>query len=1602
MGNAQVPKCAEPRLLLSEYNDLAYQEGDMLASYKLFKVMKCCHDREGWVLVKLFIKRDGAPNLKEMRERILEVKDAFRSHWLHPNVVPYQGLEIGSQSAILLRPHFAHSLYDRMHMRPFLSECSKNWIAFQILCAVCQAHSVGVAHGDLKTENVFVSSWNHVMLSDFATFKPLVLPRDDTSEFSFFFESNLIRRRCYLAPERFDTPASSSSLGRSRRGDAAEPKADGEPARSEMEELAASDVFSLGCVLAELFLDGQTLMDLPALLKYRSAQLDLTAKIAGIKNRGVQEILGSMLSREPGQRKAASSYLRDWCVRVAPRSFRSCLFPLAVVLLHPVYQHPDMRVALLRHNFAGLLWSTVGPAKLGDLLGLPAGTDAAATWEAWRRHVERQARPLDAVSMHGIVHAAAVAASHRAEHLGGRPEADRPGPTDDDRPRGGPSPGPAHTGGFAPTLAQPWFREDVCETFTASLMDYWETGCHRCAGPGQGAGEAQAKALQEGLASGIYGSFLNALCGHGGEAPDAEPPGPGAVADPLLAQLGAAAGGDPSWRAGSGDDEVVEILCSIVCSALQHLGSPRMRLICLDMLTQMAPFAPQSAILEEIVPYCHTLMTDKVAQVRARAIESLPSVLARVDELPPSDTGLFLDYLFPQLPSAMSHMGTEMGTEPVVLLAVARNIGALAQHALRLAERIADAPPRLGSSSSGVGEQEPVERGTSEQFGSPLRLPAAALIEATSAAAEAEPYDVVCHRIREAVKHVVKALLEYGGVGQENTLQAVAIGKEVKIALLRSMCVLSETFGRDGTHNFLLPYLISFMNDPAWEVRAAFCEEAAALPKRVGQVSTEGIIWPCYEQALMDQEERVLQAALGGLSTLVAQRVLRRQSLTNVALKVASMLLHPSAVVRERTVDVLKALGEQLTPVDQCVFLMPTIRPFLQFELFGVESLDGALMPPLSRRTFKRALLRRDEELHKALLQRAPLPGVAPGEWAEGDAEALELMRPYLQMMLGSRSPQGQGASMGQDDGNGCALAPEVHTLDYPAVNPRCLPNRSLQAIAESDDIGCEWPFASVHSMRHPLSLFSMRAFLTKALCLPPRPRDMGSLNHLDGTPYSVYAEEDKRSPLGVALDLPDAEPEGLERSMKGSGSDWPRRGRSDDAMGALVTEIEASARLGASRVPASRPQGALLSTLYEYAHQGGMHVVKVDVTDDSRTLVTGGREGLVKVWNCARLERDVAVASSHSFLVPASSPGVRQRLRALRTVRNSKAVAVGSECGDVLVYRVDSRGSTDAPQVCRAVGERPSGSAVMCIEQFDTELESLIVLARQNGALEGWDLRRDSPSWSVKKVPPWLGVPSCVALGHDAHSMVVGTLGGGLLVYDLRFLAPWKCWRVASGSAMLAMRTASVGSSPSVFAAMESEANEVALFDVVQGSCSKVFLTEAVSERQRGAGFAGVPVLRPAEPHAGVPEPLFSGPAAARCSTSSVRTLWLPPRGPQSFLLAGGADRKVRHWSLDPEHHTSEAYVVTPPDPMSPREKGGCKTASYSASCVDNAVVVQEQTDFLPQRAEGPSRGTSPPPVGRGPNPNHRDAILDMCMVTLESHFLVTAGRDGLVKLWR
>ena len=140
-----------------------------------------------------------------------------------------------------------------------------------------------MAHGDIKSENILIASDLSVLLTDFSSsFKPTFLPLDDPSDFSFFFDTSA-RRTCYIAPERFYT--SGSKLAQEKLANASQEEGWGKRDGRVTEEM---DVFSAGCVLAEMWTDGRTVFNLSELYAYRNGSVGLEDVLDHIENNNVK------------------------------------------------------------------------------------------------------------------------------------------------------------------------------------------------------------------------------------------------------------------------------------------------------------------------------------------------------------------------------------------------------------------------------------------------------------------------------------------------------------------------------------------------------------------------------------------------------------------------------------------------------------------------------------------------------------------------------------------------------------------------------------------------------------------------------------------------------------------------------------------------------------------------------------------------------------------------------------------------------------------------------------------------------------------------------------------------------------------------------------------------------------------------------------------------------------------------------------------------------------------------------------------------------------------------------------------------------------------
>lgn len=286
-----------------------YEFLEVVNNSRFLKTMKA-YDRNSGMLVamKIFIKPvQGEVDLHTITERLTQEALLLAQH---PNVLAWHQIIETSSAGYLVRQLAKTSLYDRLSLRPFLAPIEKLWIVYQLLRVVeLLHHDLLVCHGDIKTENILLTSANWLVLTDFAqNTKPVYLPDDNPSEFVFYFDSSN-RRSCYVAPERFYSKVERASMLRNTLN---------------WKLSESADMFSVGCVIAELYLDGEATFSLSDLYKYKRGEG--SPNLLRIQEPQMRELVNDLLNLDADKRPTATEILTKQRGILFPTYFYDFLF----------------------------------------------------------------------------------------------------------------------------------------------------------------------------------------------------------------------------------------------------------------------------------------------------------------------------------------------------------------------------------------------------------------------------------------------------------------------------------------------------------------------------------------------------------------------------------------------------------------------------------------------------------------------------------------------------------------------------------------------------------------------------------------------------------------------------------------------------------------------------------------------------------------------------------------------------------------------------------------------------------------------------------------------------------------------------------------------------------------------------------------------------------------------------------------------------------------------------------------------------------------------------------------------------------------------------
>lgn len=956
--------------------------GSLIGDGKFLKTIYCKCD-EGHLVVKIYRKFDPNESLSGAQVALRRISLAF-SIEQQPNVIPYADykLSLKYNVAFMVRQYFGSNLYDRICSRPFLTQIEKKWIAFQILRALEQSHSKGVCHGDIKQENIMVTSWNWVFLTDFAPFKPTYIPEDDPADYNYYFCAiDATRRACSVAPERFygassamsggmaaGTPSSMNlkgpdammlsrmadsdvtveevekqflSMGIPTPSHAATPTSTSgsfpgslpsfvrNPPKREGNLQESMDIFSAGCVIAEVFLGGKPLFELPTLLRYRMGDVEyLRNTLRKVGDPRLEELLLHMLQLDPNARSSASEYLARYTSShgLFPTYFESFLFRFLVLVLSRGGKVPDARIRLVCKYYGRLVREVTGVED-------PVGEEFFKLRLREGYGSDRQL-VMDLVAADGHTHVAQRVveeldrkSSSKTDHRQAERENGTMARLEHKKEKEG------DMTNLSGTLQKKKINK-LHEQYNALtqkkkqslLLDYTS---ERQSGKADGEFETEQKEQDD------YAEHAKRASANSANLPDAA----NMARKEKLKSSSTRKSSEP-W---SSDRNGIVIILSLVCSSIRHCEIPESKITAVYLIKSLGQFASDEVRLQRLVPFLLELFEDPSAAVRALSLRTLTLLLSLIETFPLSDASIFPQYILP----AMSSFPAD--PDEMVRIAFAECLPQLAATSRRFLE-IAHAMKQRSLAASTASQTSVASM--SSRGGNDMASAAPIYLGSNS-------FDKELNRLHKMISRFV---IQLAAPDQK------ASSSLVKRALLVDITRLCVFFGRERTLDVVLPQLITFLNDRDWELRGSFFDYIVGLCSFVGRVTVELYILPCIEQALFDVQEIVITKAvecLGGLCQLgLFQK--NTSALVEKAKMASALLLHPSWWIRDAVLKLMTYIAFQMGSVDANVFLGPLLRPFLKKSmvfLLGENEQDMLIRlrdccrPHLSRETFDAALI---------------------------------------------------------------------------------------------------------------------------------------------------------------------------------------------------------------------------------------------------------------------------------------------------------------------------------------------------------------------------------------------------------------------------------------------------------------------------------------------------------------------------------------------------------------------------------------------------------------------------------------------------------------------
>ncbi|ORY85696.1 hypothetical protein BCR37DRAFT_377405 [Protomyces lactucae-debilis] len=1436
---------------IAELTDIQYEK--TLGSARFLKCVRGKHE-DGRVVVKLFIKA-GPMDLRKAAAQMMREKDLLMQI---PNALSYQRFKETDRAVYLVRQHIASNLYDRISTRPFLETIEKRWIVFQLLTGVRDCHAQGIHHGDIKTENVLVTSWNWVSLTDFAFFKPTFLPENNPADFSYYFDTSF-RRTCYLAPERFHGPSETKT------GSVTD----------------AMDIFSLGCVIAELFLEGEPLFDLAQLFKYKQGEYDPTSLLDKIEDVGIRSLVAHMIHLDPDKRLSADGYLQKWQRRAFPDYFASFLHGYVALITDPARHHATTPSADLDDALDRIYFEF-------DKISFFLGFDDSAAQLA---HVK---------SGISVPHYRPVHLSHAVRSTG----------------------------------------ED------------------------------------------------------------------GAL-----------------------------IFLSLILSGVRNTLRPITRVRACDAILALSERVSDEARLDRVIPFYVTLLMDEAPEVRAAALWSLTAVLTDIRVLTPVNAFVFPEYLLPRL----RPLATDAST--LVRIRLAQCLPKLAQASTRFLDMAQALRTEGFLSLMEAGDQMDGQALEQDSF--------ATLFEISKGDTQAAIQELTVQLLTDDDTGVKRALLghvaplcAFFGRQQANDVilsHLITYLNDrtwtLKAAFFDQVVALSTHLDPDSVEEYILPLMMPALTDPeehiiekAVTALTRLCQHG--FVRRPSQFNLVGMV----VRFLIHPNLWIREATAAFVAT-VNEPLSRAESYCLIYGQVKPFLRMEISTLS--AVAILRALRKPLSRLvlDQAMLWASAASQssFWQSAARGAFSTDSLAdrrasqvgLPAQAKTAQPRMMLTKSSSEDEPFLTRLRALGLkSDDEWklmtlrefiwrisrASSDAD-----RPTTAMMAsrtGTLLPQtvffdqvqqpADRLQLGAHDVQS-ALTEASRTLSRRRVSRihqtgKRIPSQTIAEEMDRLEVGSRASSLNGDMGKRP-SAIHLPGLAIKALpeVGTSTTNAVGQVDHL-----AVEAPKTKRA-VRPSHTYAGGDPTVLNLLDKVFQENM--QSRSLDFGPAIVPVVQPSQGRQGRLTGPWQPEGILVAHMHE--HTAAINCVLA--APDSRFFVTCSDDGCLKVWDSAKLERQVANRSRLTFRCPA---GVK--IKTACFLENSYCVAIGSNDGALQIIKIDC--SVSGPtKYGRAHSlrkfELPSGEVPVKLVHYANDAQSLLLAATSDCKVVALDPKSMSVVFTLQNVAHH-GSITAMVLDRKRTWLLLGTSKGVLSLWDLRFQLCVKSTALSSASSVAHLEIHPCrGRGRYVLVALTGSPGGVLVWDVEKLICREFYTdtmptaalfatvdaettTSDVAMQQSAAELTDL--SKKTEP---------AGPMATRALATGTSILNADGKLGSAFMVTCSRDQRMRFWDLS---KPSDSRIVMASELASEAKRVyQQETVGLTSIVVEQVAGKESITKTKSNGVRHASTGSAGPQTANSIKDHasllhcHLDLVLDVAILTLPYQMIVSVDRSGVLKVY-